>query len=86
MVRGYLTLPPGLRGPMTQLPHTIGESQAEHGDLLCVACGHLGQAHDATALRYCAATKASGAVRGCLCSLTAVQAGIQPLRSTQPFR
>jgi hypothetical protein len=71
---------------MTQRSQTIGESVTEHEDLLCMACGHLRQYHDRTAMRYCAATEASGAVRGCLCSASASHTGVQPLRTTQPFR
>jgi hypothetical protein len=71
---------------MTQRSQTVGESVTEHENLLCVACGHLRQDHDHTAVRYCAATEASGAVRGCLCPLSASHTGVQPLRTTQPFR
>ena len=71
---------------MTRQSQTIGESEIKPEDLQCVACGHLRQDHDRTALRYCAATEASGAVRGCLCSPSASHPGVQPLRTTQPFR
>jgi hypothetical protein len=71
---------------MTQVARTVGKSQPEHQDLLCVACGHLRHAHDTLAVRYCAATEANGTVRGCLCSPGAVHTGVQPLRTTQPFR
>jgi hypothetical protein len=71
---------------MTRQPQTVGESEPEHEDLLCAACGHLRQDHDRTAARYCAATEASGAVRGCLCPPSASHTGVQPLRTTQPFR
>ncbi|MEO6503385.1 MAG: RGCVC family protein [Jatrophihabitantaceae bacterium] len=71
---------------MTQVSQAVQDSQIEHEDLPCAACGHLGQAHDPTALRYCRATVASGAERGCLCSPDAGHAGVQPLRTTQPFR
>jgi len=69
---------------MTQAAQTVAAS--EHEDLLCKACGHRVQDHDATAARYCVATEASGAVRGCLCPARAGSAGVQPLRTTQPFR
>jgi hypothetical protein len=85
-VRGNLARLSGLRGLMSQLTQTAGVPQNEPDDLLCVACGHGVQAHDSTAARYCAATEASGAVRGCLCSADAVSAGVQPLSTTQPFR
>ncbi|WP_408663596.1 RGCVC family protein [Jatrophihabitans sp.] len=85
VVRGNLTRPPGLRGPMKQVAPTAGEGQAEPG-LLCVPCGHRVQAHDPTATRYCAASRASGVDRGCLCPPGAVSAGVQPLSTTQPFR
>lgn len=71
---------------MTQVSQTVDDSQTQHEDLLCAACGHLQQAHDPTAERYCRATTASGAVRGCLCSPGAGHTGRQPLRTTQPFR
>lgn len=86
MVTGNLTRPPGLRGPMTQVAPTAGEGQAAQADLLCAACGHRMQVHDHTAARYCVATKASGAVRGCLCPPDAVSEGAQPLSTTTPFR
>jgi hypothetical protein len=71
---------------MTQVSQTVDDFQTDHEDLLCAACGHLGQAHDTTALRYCRATAASGVVRGCLCSPNAGHTGVQPLRTTQRFR
>ena len=43
---------------MTQAAQTVAAS--EHEDLLCKACGHRVQDHDATAARYCVATEASG--------------------------
>ncbi|WP_408652331.1 RGCVC family protein [Jatrophihabitans sp.] len=69
-----------------QKSQTVAESRTEHDDLLCVACGHPREIHDSIAVRYCAATGASGAVRGCLCSPSAVHTGMRPLRTTQPFR
>ena len=69
---------------MTQAAQATAAS--EHEDVLCTACGHRMPAHDTTAARYCAATEASGAVRGCLCPASAGSAGAQPLRTTQPFR
>lgn len=36
--------------------------------LTCAACPHLRATHDKVDLRYCAATVASGAQRGCLCA------------------
>ncbi len=71
---------------MTPQPQTVYEIPTEHEDPLCLACGHLRRAHDSTALRYCSATVASGAVRGCLCPPSASHTGVQPLRTTQPFR
>jgi hypothetical protein len=71
---------------MTRTSQTVGEPETGHQDLLCMACGHLRQAHDHTAVRYCAATEASGALRGCLCSPSDSHTGVQPLRTTQPFR
>jgi hypothetical protein len=35
--------------------------------LLCSSCPHAQEAHDATALRYCAATLVSASTRGCIC-------------------
>ncbi|MDQ1745571.1 MAG: hypothetical protein QOE23_3910 [Pseudonocardiales bacterium] len=69
---------------MTQATQTVTASEPE--DLLCAACGHSVRVHDATATRYCAATEASGAVRGCLCPPDALSTGVQRLRTTQPFR
>ncbi len=71
---------------MTQVAPTVDEGPAEHDDLLCAACGHRMLVHDRTAARYCVATKASGAVRGCLCPPNAVSDGAQPLSTTTPFR
>ena len=70
---------------MTQAPSTI-EAPEREDLLLCAACGHPAQAHDRTATRYCAATEASGAARGCLCPPGAGATGVQRLRTTQPFR
>lgn len=86
MARGNLTRNRVCEGPMTQVAPTAGDSQTEADDRLCRSCGHRMQAHDSTAVRYCAATAASGAVRGCLCPQGAVVAGVQPLSTTQPFR
>jgi hypothetical protein len=71
---------------MTRVAQTAAAFQTEHDDLPCPACGHGAQAHDTTAVRYCAATEVSGAVRGCLCLPDAVLTGVQPLSTTQPFR
>ena len=37
----------------------------------CGACGHPLDGHDGISARYCAATIASGATRGCVCGLGA---------------
>ncbi|MDN3352004.1 RGCVC family protein [Actinomadura sp. DC4] len=36
-------------------------------ETLC-ACGHPADAHDAVAVRYCAATASSALTRGCVCT------------------
>jgi hypothetical protein len=40
---------------------------AAEKDLYCAACAHRQDAHDATGLRFCAATVSQGSTRSCIC-------------------
>jgi hypothetical protein len=44
--------------------------------LLC-SCGHGPAQHDHVAVRYCAATKASGSPRGCICAAGPAPAAVR---------
>ncbi|ROP35100.1 RGCVC family protein [Saccharothrix texasensis] len=46
----------------------LAPDSAERAEPSCPACPHPADAHDALAQRFCAATRAAGLHRGCLCS------------------
>ncbi|XVV07602.1 RGCVC family protein [Actinosynnema sp. CA-248983] len=49
-------------------PDTASQATAEPAARSCPACAHPADAHDPLARRFCAATRAGGLHRGCLCS------------------
>jgi len=46
-------------------PTSLGDGR---DDALCESCGHPLASHDATGLRWCAATKLGVGTRRCMCS------------------
>ena len=60
---------------------SVGDEVEESADgqtVMCSACRHPQQAHDATAARYCAATMQMGLSRRCICRGEVVNAGQRP--------
>jgi hypothetical protein len=43
------------------------ETDTNHRSQLCAVCPHFWNAHDAIAVRFCAATMARALTRGCVC-------------------
>lgn len=55
---------PEVRGDMTDVTVTdAGETEQR-----CAVCTHAWTAHDAIAVRFCAATRDSDLSRGCICT------------------
>lgn len=55
--------------PTADLESNVPEAKADgQSEPTCAACSHPWDAHDPIAKRFCAATKAGGTLRKCLCS------------------
>jgi hypothetical protein len=51
-------------------PIQLLDKPANSAELLCEACDHAMDGHDAIGRRYCRATMGGALTRGCICSTT----------------